>query len=158
MLLKMTRYIAIDGPGGSGKTYISEILAAHMNATVFHLDDYGDDFKPFIGIPALVKDLQKSTEEIVIYEGVGVFDPRLDDFNATRIFVSTPERMRADRAAKRDVPRKGRTEEDWRKIYAIWEEAEKSYFTSELIDSADLLVNNDDDVNVELIIQSLHQV
>ena len=109
MIVEMTRYIAIDGPGGSGKTYISDLLAARINATVFHLDDYGDDFKPFIGIPALVKDIQKSTEEIVIYEGVGVFDPRLDEFKATRIFISTSDRMRANRAAKRDVPRKGRT-------------------------------------------------
>lgn len=49
----MTRYIAIDGKGGSGKTYLARLLAEKLQARLFHLDDYGDDYKPFIGIPTL---------------------------------------------------------------------------------------------------------
>ena len=83
----MTRYIAIDGSGGSGKTYLSNKLADAMNAQVFHLDKYGSDFVPFVGLPVLRRLIGESTDEIVIYEGVGVFDKRFDDLNPFKIFV-----------------------------------------------------------------------
>src|SRR5690349_13382661 len=115
----MTRYIAIDGSGGSGKTYLSNKLADAMNAQVFHLDKYGSDFVPFVGLPVLRRLIGESTDEIVIYEGVGVFDKRFDDLNPFKIFVDTPEDIRARRVAGRDVPRGDRTLEDWKLITQI---------------------------------------
>lgn len=147
----MTKYIAIDGNGGSGKTYLSELLAAELGAKVFHLDEYGDDFKPFIGIPALIEVVRAATDDIVIYEGVGVFDERFASFDAVRVFVRTSEAVRADRAAKRDVPRPGRTAADWEKIFSIWADAESSYYTPALIASADITINNDSSVDITVL-------
>ena len=44
----MTKYIAIDGRSGSGKSYLANLLAEQLDVKVFHLDDYGNDFEPFI--------------------------------------------------------------------------------------------------------------
>lgn len=111
----MTKYIALDGRSGSGKTYISNLLAEELGAPVFHLDEFGNDFRPFVGIPALINKLKQADDEIVIHEGVGVFDSRFDSFKPCRIFIDTTEKLRADRAAARDVPRSDHTKEDWQK-------------------------------------------
>lgn len=151
----MTRFIAIDGHGGSGKTHISKLLAERIGAKVYNLDTYGDDFHPFIGIPALIDDLKQASEDTVIYEGVGVFDPRFDEFNAFRIFVSTSNNVRANRVANRDVPRADRSAQDWQKIFKIWDVAEQEYFTPELIQSANLSIYNDESVDVAAIAKDL---
>lgn len=140
----MTKYIAIEGRGGSGKTYLSEALGKKLGATVFHLDKYGSDFVPFIGIPALAKAVQAAPSNIVVYEGVGVFNRRLDKFKPVRIFVDTPPRVREERLAQRDIPRKDRTEWDWRVIGRIWHKAEKVYFATKRSHRADLVVGSQD--------------
>lgn len=152
----MTKFIAIDGRGGSGKTHISNLLAKSLRATVFHLDEFGDDFQPFVGIPALINKLNKVDDEIVIYEGVGVFDSRFDPFKPFRIFVSTPDNVRSDRAASRDIPRSDRTAEDWRKIYEIWKTAETAYFTPNLEQSAHLILNNETSADIQSILDELN--
>lgn len=152
----MTKYIAIDGRSGSGKTYFSALLAKELHASVFHLDEFGNDFQPFVGIPALISKLKQANDEIVIYEGVGVFDSRLDVFKPFRIFMDTPEEVRADRVAARDVARSDRTEEDLQKIYAIWDPVEKDYFVPELKESAHLILDNETAIDVQSIIKELH--
>ena len=140
----MTRYIAIDGKGGSGKTYVSELLAGRLQARLFHLDDYGDDYKPFIGIPTLRKLVAEATDDIVIYEGVGVFDDQFDDLRPFRIFVQVPEEVRKQHAEGRDVPRGDRTTEDWGEIWRIWDKAELEYFTEATMQKADMIVGTKD--------------
>lgn len=136
----MTRYIAIDGKGGSGKTYLSEMLASELGATVYHLDDYGNDYEPFVGISKLLEALTQATRDIVLYEGVGVFDERFDVLCPFRIFVQVPEEIRSGRAASRDIPREDRSEEDWSEIWSIWSEAERKYFTDKVAKKADMTV------------------
>ena len=153
----MTQFIAIDGRGGSGKTHISDILAERLDVAVFHLDEYGNDFEPFIGIPVLIEDLRKVTADTVIYEGVGVFDARFDEFHSFRIFIETSSQVRESRVAGRDTPRADRSVADWQKIFAIWDEAEKAYFTPELIESARLIINGDTDVDIEEIVQQVNR-
>ncbi|HMS92921.1 MAG TPA: hypothetical protein PKD28_00900 [Candidatus Saccharibacteria bacterium] len=140
----MTRYIAIDGKGGSGKTYLARLLAEKLQARLFHLDDYGDDYRPFIGIPTLRQLAGEATEDIVIYEGVGVFDDRLDDLRPFRVFVQVPEDIRHQRAKGRDVPRDDRTADDWKDIWEIWDKAEPEYFTDAIIQKADMIVGAED--------------
>ena len=150
----MTKYIAIDGKGGSGKTYMSELLASRLQARLFHLDDYGDDYKPFIGIPTLRKLVAKATDDIVIYEGVGVFDDQFDDLRPFRIFVQVPEEVRQQRAEGRDVPRDDRTAEDWKEIWRIWDKAEPEYFTDLIIQKADMVVDTaNGEVDVDTIVE-----
>jgi uridine kinase len=133
------KYIAIDGPGGSGKTYLANRLAERLHAEVFHLDDFGNDYEPFIGIPKLVEAIAASIAPVVIFEGVGVFDARFDRFDPFRVFVNTSLIVRRERAALRDVPRSDRSAEEWKKIYEIWRVAEADYFTDGLKDRADLV-------------------
>ena len=149
----MTRYIAVDGKGGSGKTYLSRLLAKRLQARLFHLDDYGDDYKPFIGIPKLRQLVAEATDDIVIYEGVGVFDDRLDDLRPFRIFVQVPEVIRKQRAEGRDVPRGDRTVDDWKEVWRIWDEAEPEYFTEAIMQKADMIVGAEDgDFDVDAIV------
>lgn len=151
----MPKFIAIDGHGGSGKTHISNLLAERLAAQVLHLDDYGDDFRPFIGIPTLINYLKHAEADVVIYEGIGVYDSRFDEFSAYRIFVDTSHTVRTSRVASRDVPRANRTTEDWQRIFAIWDEAERTYFTPELVESADLIIDNDGIVDLDLVIRKI---
>lgn len=148
----MTRYIAIDGKGGSGKTYVASLLAKRLRARLFHLDDYGDDYEPFIGIPTLHKLAVEATDDIVIYEGVGVFDDYFDDLQPFRVFVQVPEEIRKKRAEGRDVPRGDRTAEDWEEIWMIWDEAERTYFTEAIMQKADVIIGVEDgDFNIDMI-------
>jgi uridine kinase len=135
------KYIAIDGRGGSGKTYLAEQLAERLPARVLHLDDFGNDYEPFIGIPKLIEAIEKSAEDTIIFEGVGVFDERFDRFKAFRIFVNTDLEVRKSRAAGRDVPRTDRTAEDWREIYEIWRKAEADYFSEARVQKANYVTS-----------------
>ena len=109
------------------------------------MDEYGNDFEPFIGIPKLIEILSAQSDETVIYEGVGVFDSRFDLFSAFKIFVDTPALIRKERAESRDVPTDERSAEDWKKIYDIWKEAEEEYFTDEIKNKAQIIVGEDGD-------------
>jgi uridine kinase len=146
----MTKYIAIDGRGGSGKTFLSELLANKLNAIVYHLDDYGNDYYPFIGMSKLVDALGKANDDVVIFEGIGVFDECFDVFEPMRILVQVPEDIRIFRAASRDIPRDDRSADEWKKIGKIWDEAEEIYFNNTVAGKADIKVgmtNGDFDVN-----------
>lgn len=150
----MTTYIAIDGSGGSGKTYLSEKLARTLNAQLFHLDKYGSDFVPFVGLPVLRRLVGEATADIVVYEGVGVFDDRFNDLKPFKIFVDTPEAIRASRVAGRDVPREDRTAEDWELITEVWTKAEQDYSMPDAKRKADLVVGSETgDFDLELIIK-----
>lgn len=151
----MTRYIAIDGKGGSGKTYLATLLQQRLNAQLFHLDTYGNDYEPFIGIPALVRALEKADGETVIFEGVGVFDERFNQFKPFRMLVDVPDDVRKARAEGRDVPTDERPAEAWSAIYDIWLRAESEYFTTAVAAKADVVVGEvfDLDEIVELSTQ-----
>lgn len=140
----MTKYIAIDGKGGSGKTYLSVALGNILGAPVLHLDDYGDDFEPFIGIPALIKAINDTRGKVIIFEGVGVFDSRFDRFGAFKVLVETDDEIRHSRLIARDVPRTDRTESDWKRIGEIWSEAEKRYFSDHRNNIANIIVDSID--------------
>jgi uridine kinase len=148
----MTEYIAIDGKGGSGKTYLSERLATRLSAHVFHLDEFGDDHHPFIGIPKLVEMLEAAQGDVIIFEGVGVLDTRFVPFNAFKILVEVPEGIKRSRAASRDMPRSDRSLEEWRKIYDIWSDAEKAYFTPAIFRNADMVVGENGEFDIDAIV------
>jgi uridine kinase len=148
----MTEYIAIDGKGGSGKTYLSQQLATRLSGHIFHLDEFGDDHHPFIGIPKLVEMLEAAEGDVIIFEGVGVFDTRLEPFNAFKILVEVPAEIKKSRAASRDVPRSDRSIGEWRKIYEIWSGAEKEYFTPVIFHSADMVVGENGEFDIDEIV------
>ncbi len=141
----MTKYIAIDGRSGSGKTYFARILAEHLNAKIYDLDDYGDDRIPFVGISKLIKAISEAKDEIIIYEGVGVFDDKFNKFNAFKILVETPNEIRKTRIASRDMTKSNRSIDEWLKIFDIWENAECDYFDKHTRDKADIIIRSDSD-------------
>lgn len=148
------RYIAIEGRGGSGKTYLSELLANQLQCKVLHLDEYGNDFEPFVGIPSLLKEISKiENAEVVIYEGVGVFKDEFDYLNAFKIFVDTGDEVRKSRAESRDVPTDERSKEEWEKIYKIWSLAESEYFTEDIKTKAHYITDKDGEFGVDEIIE-----
>lgn len=147
--------IAIDGPGGAGKTYLANRLAEQLRAEIFHLDEFGNDYEPFIGIPKLVEALDASTASVVIFEGVGAFDERFDRFSPYRIFVNTSRDIRRERAASRDIPRSDRSVDEWKKIYEIWRVAEAEYFTDALRSRAHLVTPETGQVDLGDILSGL---
>ncbi len=149
------KFIAIEGRGGSGKTYLANALGARLGATVLHLDEYGSDYEPFIGIPKLIEALENQSGETVIFEGVGVFDSRFDKFDAFKIFVNTSQDVRRERAGQRDVPRGDRSAEEWKQIYAIWFDAENKYFTNALSAKATIVVDGSGEEELQQILQAL---
>jgi uridine kinase len=142
------KYIAIDGRGGSGKTHLANMLADQLGVTALHLDDFGNDYEPFVGIPKLIEAIENASGDIVIFEGVGVFDDRFDRFQPFRILVNTDPEVRRTRAAARDVPRSDRSADEWKKIYDIWRDAETAYFTDARMAKADLVTAADGRVDV----------
>jgi uridine kinase len=152
------KFVAIDGRGGSGKTYLAELLSKRLDAKILHLDDFGNDYEPFIGIPKLVEALDDAETDVVIFEGVGVFDEKFDRFDAYRVLVDTPPDIRRSRAASRDVPRSDRTKEDWEKIFEIWRLAEKAYFTNAVIGRADFVAHESGAKEADAIAAALRKI
>lgn len=148
----MTKYIAIDGDGGAGKTYLSNILAEKLHSPVLHLDEFGDDCHPFIGIPAMIEAAKLLNDEVVILEGIGVFDDRFDFLEPFRVFVDTPDDLRAARAMGRDKPTVNRSAEEWKKIYRIWED-QASQYINDAPNKAALIVQNSDEGVADFIIE-----
>lgn len=147
-------YIAIEGKGGSGKTYLSELLAKRLRCRVHHLDEYGNDFEPFVGIPNLLKAISTVGDvEVVVYEGVGVFKNEFDHLNAFKIFVDTADEVRKLRAESRDVPTDERSKEEWEEIYKIWSLAESEYFTEDVKTRAHFITPKDGEFYVDEIIE-----
>jgi len=51
------RVIAVDGPGGAGKTTFAERLASELMAPVIHTDDFADWDRPIEWGPALIDEV-----------------------------------------------------------------------------------------------------
>lgn len=151
----MTKYIAIDGMSGSGKTYLSNLLSKRLNAKVFHLDEYGDDFHPFVGLPKLLDKVKQAKAEIVIYEGVGVFGDKFNSLEPFRILVKANDDIKNKRIYDRDVLSPKHTKDEWVLIGEIWEDVEKEYFDNSLDNKADLIIKNNDKLNIDLVISKL---
>lgn len=154
----MTKYIAIDGMGGSGKSYISDLLATRLNAEVFHLDDYGDDFHPFIGLPKLLEIVKQSAAEIVIYEGVGVFDDKFNVLDPFKILVKSSDDIINERIYKRDILNPRYTKEEWMRIGKIWESAQNEYFNKSIDNKADLTIGNNGELDIDMIVSEIQKV
>jgi uridine kinase len=147
----MSKYVAIDGKGGSGKTYLTNLLQEKLGAQVFHLDEYGNDYEPFIGIPQLITHIKNTDAQLVIFEGVGVFKDSFDEFEPFRILVEVPNEVRIERALSRDIPREDRSVEEWQKVFAIWDKAETEYFTDLQRRKANITVGEGGDFDLETI-------
>jgi len=151
----MTKYIAIDGMSGSGKTYLSDLLAQRLSAEVLHLDDYGNDFEPFIGLTKLFDKINQSKAKIIIYEGVGVFGDELNNLKPFRILVKSNDDIRNERLYNRDALSPKHTKDEWVLIGKIWEDVENKYFDNSLDNKADLIIENNNKLDIDFVISKL---
>jgi uridine kinase len=85
--------------------------------------------------------VQSLDDDLVIIEGIGVFDERFDFLNLFRVYVDTPDALRSERANSRDIPTADRSAEEWAKIYKIWE-SEASLYIEQSRNRADIIVRD----------------
>jgi len=137
-----TRLVAVDGPGGAGKTTFAAALAGELGAPVVHSDDFylpmdGDPLRwwePFrtrVLLPLLdgregrfrrydwragayAEDVVVPPSPVVIVEGVGSAWRGATPYLSLAVWVRAPLNVRVARTARRDGPEAAGLWEAWR--------------------------------------------
>jgi len=123
-----TRIVAVDGPGGAGKSTLAERLAEALDAPVVHTDDFASWDEPLDWWPRLRDEVlvplsrgeraryrksdwsgsgreewgEVSPEAFVVLEGVSASRVAFRPFLAFAIWVETPRELRLARGLERD--------------------------------------------------------
>jgi uridine kinase len=125
-----TRIVAVDGPGGAGKTILADTLARELAAPVIHTDDFASWENPTDWWPDLIANALKplaagrracfrptpwggaerepveiEPAEFVILEGVTASREAFRPYLAYSIWVETPRALRLKRGLERDGER-----------------------------------------------------
>jgi uridine kinase len=144
-----TRVVAVDGPGGAGKSSLARWLAQELDAPVVHTDDFASwenpvDWWPQLvelaleplaaGRPARYRPTRWGGEErlpvviepvdIVIVEGVTASREAFQPYLAYSIWIETPRELRLQRGLERDGA-------DARAQWQRWMDAEDRYIETE---------------------------
>jgi uridine kinase len=161
----MTRIVAIDGPGGAGKSTLARLLARELDAPIIETDDFASwenpvDWWPELleralkplaaGKPASYRPASWGGEEreqlliepapFVILEGVTASRQAFRPFLAYSIWIETPRDLRLKRGLERDG-------EQARAQWEQWMEEEDRYVERERpADHADCVLNGDEGV------------
>jgi len=121
------RVVAVDGPGGAGKSSLSEWLAAELGAPVVHTDDFASWDNPIEWWPTLLEKVLRplaaghparylpnswggpardqvtvEPQDFVILEGVTASRAAFRPYLAYRIWIETPRQLRLKRGIERD--------------------------------------------------------
>jgi uridine kinase len=163
-----TRIVAVDGPGGAGKSSLAQWLARKLDAQVIHTDDFASwenpvDWWPDLlelaleplaaGRPARYTPTSWSGAEreplliepsgFVILEGVTSSREAFRPYLAYSIWIETPRGLRLERGLERDGAHARRQWEQWM-------EAEERYIERERpSDHADAVLSGDQDLWIE---------
>jgi uridine kinase len=144
-----TRVVAVDGPGGAGKSTCADWLAKKLDAQVIHTDDFAGwenpvDWWPHLielaleplaaGKPARYRPTSWGGEErepitikptgIVILEGVTASREAFRPYLAYTIWIETPRELRLRRGLDRDGA-------DAQQQWAEWMDVEDRYIERE---------------------------
>jgi uridine kinase len=159
------RIVAVDGPGGAGKTRLALWLAQKLDAPVIHTDDFASWENPVEWWPQLIELALKplaagkraryrptrwggeerapvSIEpmDIVILEGVTASRQAFQPYLAYSIWIETPRELRLQRGLERDGA-------DARAQWEQWMEAEDRYIERERpAERADLVLSGHQDL------------
>jgi uridine kinase len=144
-----TRIVAVDGPGGAGKTSLADRLARELAAPVIHTDDFASWENPTdwwpdliakalrplaVGKPARFRPttwggverepVEIQPAEFVILEGVTASREAFRPYLAYSIWIETPRELRLRRGLERDG-------EQALPHWQAWMEAEDRYVERE---------------------------
>ena len=159
-----TRIVAIDGPGGAGKSSLAIRLAHELDAPIIHTDDFASwenpvDWWPELitralvplaaGAPARYQPTRWGKEErkpvliepasFVILEGVTASRQAFRPYLAYSIWIETPRDLRLKRGLERDG-------EHARAQWEQWMEEEDRYVERERpAEHADWVLSGDED-------------
>jgi uridine kinase len=159
-----TKVIAVDGPGGAGKSTFAARLADELGgAQMLHTDDFASWEDPINWWPRLVKEVleplsrneparfrrtnwgnpdheewgEVAPAEFVILEGVTASREAFQPFLTYSVWIETPRELRLDRGLARDG-------KDARVQWEEWMASEDDYVRRERPrERADLVVSGD---------------
>jgi ADP-ribose pyrophosphatase YjhB (NUDIX family)/uridine kinase len=160
-----TRIVAVDGPGGAGKTTLSEWLAGELGAAIVHTDDFASWENPTNWWPDLVEKVLKPIaassqaryvptrwagpepgevvvcpDAFLILEGVTASREAFRPYLTYAIWIETPPEVRLRRGLERDG-------EEMRGQWERWMAGEDRYIERERpAESADLVLPGDRDL------------
>lgn len=159
-----TRLVAIDGPGGSGKsTFASRLADALGGCPVVHTDDFANWEHQFDWWPALLNQVLRPMTSgrpgryrrydwvarafaewhdvpcapVVVLEGVGAARREFAPYLAFAVWIETPADVRLARGIARDG-------EELRGFWEMWRRGEQAHYAiDDARDRADLIVDGD---------------
>ena len=164
-----TKIIAIDGPGGAGKTVLAKRIGLALNAQVIHTDDFFDPivrdnwskrllsqvleplsknqsgrYQPYDWDTSLLTEWRDvAPDYYLVIEGVQASRKELRKYIAFNIWVETPRKIRLQRGLARDG-------HDAKDKWVEWMKREDAYIIDEHPDrSADLTVDGTDSETFE---------
>jgi uridine kinase len=158
-----TRIVAIDGPGGAGKSTLAEQLARELDAPIVHTDDFASWDNPIEWWPDLIEKVLRPIAagqsaryrptswggptkpqvalkpgNFVVLEGVSASREAFRPFLAFSIWVETPQDVRLRRGLDRDG-------EEARADWVRWMAEEDAYAEREHPSArADVVVRGDE--------------
>lgn len=159
------RVIAVDGPGGAGKTRFAERLRGELEAPVIHTDDFADWDRPIEWGPMLIDEVLRpltsgmrvrfrptawggpqrdevviEPADYVILEGVTASRSAFRPYLTYSIWIEAPRELRLRRGLERDGL-------EARAKWEAWMAAEDRYIETEHpADRADLVIPGNDGV------------
>lgn len=150
-----TRFVAIDGHGGSGKSTFSDRLAKFLDAAVVRTDDFASWDNPLNWYHGVIEKvfepisrgenllnyprakwwenhepqpmIDQPVTPIMIIEGVSALRREFRPFLSLGIFVDTPLSLCLKRGIARDRV-SGKTEAELETLWREWHEQELAYF------------------------------
>lgn len=165
-----TRFIAIDGHGGSGKSSLAEMLAKQLSAEIIHTDDFAGWDNPENWWPLVIERVFESIKngattlnyprskwwethnpepvvnqpvtDIMILEGVTSLRKDFRPYISFGIFVDTPKEVCLQRGFERDKGQDDKSDDEIKQMWQGWYEKEEVYIARDNPKMfADLVVN-----------------
>jgi len=150
-----TKFIAIDGHGGSGKSTLGELLATRLNAEIIHTDDFAGWDNPENWWPLVIERvfepikngattlnyprskwweshhpepvIDQPVTKIMILEGVSSLRREFRPYISLALFVDTPIDICLQRGFERDKGTDGKSDEEIMVMWKQWYKAEDEY-------------------------------
>lgn len=150
-----TRFIAIDGHGGSGKSSLADLLAKRFNAEIIHTDDFAGWDNPDNWWPLVIERVfepiksgaltlnyprskwwethnpepvvDQTVTNIMILEGVSALRKEFRPYLSFGIYVDTPLEICLQRGFERDKGQDGKSDDEIRRMWQDWYEKEEVY-------------------------------